>query len=116
MLVGGEHPAGHLVGVLLCGAAFMVGAEMSGMAQTDLSRVIQGLAAGIGFLGGGAILKSAEDKEIRGLTTAAGIWMTAGAGIAIGMGEIAVGFIAIGLAWIVLSVLARAETRNSNHA
>ena len=105
----------HMLVSLGC-AAFVVSAEMSGMAQSDLSRVIQGLAAGIGFLGGGAILKSAEDKEIRGLTTAAGIWMTAGAGIAIGMGELAVGFIAIGCAWIVLSLLARAETRNSNDA
>ena len=105
----------HMLVSLGC-AAFIVGAEISGMPPTDVSRVIQGLAAGIGFLGGGAILKSAEDKEIRGLTTAAGIWMTAGAGIAIGMGELAVGFIAIGFAWIVLSLLARAETRTSNEA
>jgi putative Mg2+ transporter-C (MgtC) family protein len=105
----------HMLVALGC-AAFIVGVELAGMPQSDVSRVIQGLAAGIGFLGGGAILKSAEDKEIRGLTTAAGIWMTAGAGIAVGMGELAVGFIAISFAWVVLSVLARLEIRSSNDA
>ena len=105
----------HMLVSLGC-AAFIIGVEAAGMPRNDISRVIQGLAAGIGFLGGGAILKSAEDKEIRGLTTAAGIWMTAGAGIAVGMGELAVGFIAIGFAWIVLSLLARIEIRNSNNA
>ena len=42
----------------------------------------QGLATGIGFLGGGAILKLTSEREIHGLTTAAGIWMTAGASAA----------------------------------
>ena len=102
--------------VALGSAAFVLAAELGGMPPPDLSRVIQGVAAGIGFLGGGAILKSAEDREIRGLTTAAGIWMTAGAGIAVGMGELAVGFIAIGFAWIVLSLLAHIEVRSSNQA
>ena len=55
--------------------------------NADLSRVIQGLATGIGFIGGGAILKLAADHEIKGLTTAAGIWMTAAIGMAVGMGQ-----------------------------
>ena len=105
----------HMLVSLGC-ATFVLGAEMTGMSISDVGRVVQGLAAGIGFLGGGAILKSAEDKEIRGLTTAAGIWMTAGAGIAAGMGEFAVALIAIALAWIILSVLARLEIRSSNEA
>ena len=105
----------HMLVSLGC-AAFVVAAEIGGMPKPDLSRVIQGLAAGIGFLGGGAILKSAEDKEIRGLTTAAGIWMTAGAGIAVGLGELAVGFISIAFAWVVLSLVTRFEGRSSNEA
>ena len=97
-------------------AAFMLAAQMTGMPTPDISRVIQGLAAGIGFLGGGAILKSAEEKEIRGLTTAAGIWMTAAAGIAVGLGELALGFIAIAFAWVVLALMTRFDLRSTNDA
>ena len=50
-------------------------------------------------------MKRADSNEISGLTTAAGIWMTAAASIAIGLGQIILGFVAAGLAWIVLGVL-----------
>jgi putative Mg2+ transporter-C (MgtC) family protein len=54
--------------------------------NTDaLSRVIQGIVAGIGFLGAGVILR--DRGHIRGVTTAAGVWVTAGVGIACGLGE-----------------------------
>jgi putative Mg2+ transporter-C (MgtC) family protein len=76
-----------------------------GMGNDAVSRVIQGLITGIGFLGAGAIMKIREEKEIRGLTTAAGIWMTASASVAIGLGQIGIGLIAGVLAWIVLAVL-----------
>lgn len=105
----------HMLVSLGC-ASFVLAAQMTGMPVPDLSRVIQGLATGVGFLGGGAILKSAEDREIHGLTTAAGIWMTAGAGIAVGLGELAVGFIAIGFAWVVLALMTRVEPRSTNRA
>lgn len=55
-----------------------------------LSRVIQGIIAGVGFLGGGAILKSSgsnEQEMIHGLTTAASIWVVASLGIACGTGQ-----------------------------
>ena len=54
-------------------------------APADVARVIQGLAAGIGFLGGGAILKLTQEREITGLTTAAGIWLTAAIGVAVAL-------------------------------
>jgi len=55
-------------------------------AYTDAtSRVIQGIITGIGFLGAGAILRSASEDSVRGLTTAASIWLAAGAGIACGL-------------------------------
>jgi len=76
-----------------------------GMGNDAVSRVIQGLITGIGFLGAGAIMKIREEKAIRGLTTAAGIWMTAAASVAIGLGQIGFGVIAGVLAWIVLGVL-----------
>jgi putative Mg2+ transporter-C (MgtC) family protein len=51
-----------------------------------VSRVIQGIIAGVGFLGGGAILKSKSRDDVRGLTTAASIWIVAALGTACGAG------------------------------
>ena len=50
-----------------------------------LSRVIQGIVTGIGFIGAGSILKINEERDIQGLTTAAGLWMTAAIGVAVGL-------------------------------
>jgi putative Mg2+ transporter-C (MgtC) family protein len=60
-----------------------------------VSRGIQGLLTGIGFLGAGLIMRSNENQEIHGLTTATCAWVTAGFGAACGAGEwkiLAVGF------------------------
>ena len=55
-------------------------------AYTDgTSRVIQGVVTGVGFLGAGSILRPASDDSIRGLTTAASIWLAAAAGVACGL-------------------------------
>jgi putative Mg2+ transporter-C (MgtC) family protein len=67
----------------------------------DLSRVIQGVVAGIGFLGAGAIIKNRDD-DVRGLTTAAGVWMTAAIGIACGLGRESTALLSTLLALIVL--------------
>jgi putative Mg2+ transporter-C (MgtC) family protein len=77
----------------------------------DLSRIIQGLVTGIGFLGGGAILKSKEEGSIEGLTSAAGIWLTAGLGIAVGLGGIGIGLICMVLGLIILTMLFSLENR-----
>lgn len=58
--------------------------------QLDLTRVIQAVAIGIGFLGGGLIIFRGE--HIEGLTTAASLWATAGVGVAIGMKFYFLGF------------------------
>jgi putative Mg2+ transporter-C (MgtC) family protein len=101
-------------------ATFVLAAVHAGLAGPDVTRVIQGVAAGIGFVGGGAILKSGEAKEIRGLTTAGSIWMTAAAGVAAGLGHILLAFVASVMVWIVLAVIARVErwigTEASNRA
>ena len=59
-----------------------------GQTRTSLgdnqSRMAAGLVAGVGFLGAGAILRT--DNRVRGLTTAAGIWVTAAVGLLIGSG------------------------------
>ena len=92
----------------------LVPAEM-GMAVPDITRVIQGIATGIGFIGGGAILKLTTEREVRGLTTAAGIWMTAAAGVAVGLGHAAIATVATVMAWIILAVVGRVEARVEKH-
>ena len=67
-------------------ALFVLLASQGGMKDSELSRVIQGVIAGIGFLGAGTILKAEREDKVYGLTTAAGIWTTAGIGMAMGAG------------------------------
>jgi putative Mg2+ transporter-C (MgtC) family protein len=111
-----DKPAGlrtHIL-VALGAAIFVVVPAQLGMGPDGLSRVIQGIATGIGFLGGGVILKLASERKIEGLTTAADIWTTAAIGVAIGLGALGIGLIATAFAWIVLSVLYRVEVRRKN--
>lgn len=98
--------------VSLGSAMFVLAPLEAGMETADLSRVVQGVAAGIGFIGAGAILKVAAEREIQGLTTSAGIWMTAAVGVAAGMGRIGLAAMAAILAWVILDVLARLELRS----
>lgn len=95
--------------VALGTALIIVTASDAGFAPTDLSRVIQGVLTGIGFLGGGAILKLTNEREIRGLTTAAGIWLTAAAAAAAGLGQIMAALIGLVFGLVVLSVVGSAE-------
>jgi putative Mg2+ transporter-C (MgtC) family protein len=90
---------------------FVLAAIDAGMEQDALSRVIQGLVTGIGFLGAGAILKVESSHQIKGLTTAAGIWMTAALGVAIGLGQLGTAAIGTLLAWFVLAVLIGIDRR-----
>ncbi len=55
-----------------------------------VSRVIQGVLTGIGFLGAGVIFRREAPSKVSGLTTAAAVWLTAGLGIASGAGQYAV--------------------------
>lgn len=90
--------------VVLGATLFVVAGLDFGMTSTDISRVIQGLTAGVGFLGAGAILKPGDEREVKGLTTAAGIWMTAAVGVAVGLGRYGVAVISVALAWMILAV------------
>jgi putative Mg2+ transporter-C (MgtC) family protein len=108
-----HKPAGlrtHML-VALGTGLFVVSASESGMHPDSLSRIIQGLATGIGFLGAGAILKLTSEREIHGLTTAAGIWMTAAASAAAAIGQIAVALIGTVLGLLVLVVFRKVEKR-----
>lgn len=106
-----HKPAGlrtHML-VGLGTALFIVSAAESGMRLDSLSRIVQGLATGIGFLGGGAILKLTSEREIHGLTTAAGIWMTAAASAAAALGQIAVAVVGTAFGLLVLVVFRKVE-------
>jgi putative Mg2+ transporter-C (MgtC) family protein len=94
-------------------ALFVLASVGNGMQHDALSRIVQGLATGIGFLGAGAILKMEAQRRIRGLTTAAGIWMTSALGVAIGLGELGTAVIGAAFAWVVLAVLIRLETSST---
>jgi putative Mg2+ transporter-C (MgtC) family protein len=92
------------------GTAFMIVVpQFEGMPKEGMARVIQGIVSGIGFLGAGAILKLTDEKEIHGLTTAAGIWTAAAIGIATGLGRLGTAVIATVLALIVLALMMRLE-------
>lgn len=73
-----------LVALGSCGFVLLAIA-VSGEDASALGRAIAGLITGIGFLGGGAILKS--DGRVRGTATAASIWITAAMGAAVGFGQ-----------------------------
>lgn len=73
--------------VALGSALVVVVAGASGMREDAMSRVVQGLVSGIGFLGAGAVLKDTGEGRIHGLTTAGSIWATAAVGITAGLGH-----------------------------
>jgi putative Mg2+ transporter-C (MgtC) family protein len=97
--------------VSLAAALFTATPELAGMDAAAVSRVIQGLAAGIGFIGGGAILKLTDERQIRGLTTAAGIWLAAACGVAAGLGRPGAALAGGALGFAVFSLLDRLEKR-----
>jgi putative Mg2+ transporter-C (MgtC) family protein len=104
-------PAGlrtHML-VAMGGALFVIAPLELGMDLDGMSRVIQGIVTGIGFIGGGAILKLQEQRAIEGLTTAAGIWITAAVGIAAGLGRWGLAVAGTILTWITLSLIGRIE-------
>ncbi|MDB5847526.1 MAG: methyltransferase [Rhodoferax sp.] len=91
--------------VAMGAALFVLVSQQDGMATGDLSRVVQGVIAGVGFLGAGAILKLDGEERVKGLTTAAGIWLTAAIGVAAGMGREATAVLSALLALAVFSVV-----------
>ena len=95
--------------VSLGAAVFVMGPHLAGFEDAGLSRVIQGLIAGIGFLGAGAIVKGRPGEDVEGLTTAASIWMTAAIGVTTGMGRASTAILSTALALLVLAVLLHGE-------
>ena len=88
---------------------FVLAAAGSGMSLDGISRVIQWLTAGIGFIGAGAILKVSKSREIQGLTTAAGIWITAAIGVTVGLGSLGLALLGTVLTWVILTFVGRID-------
>jgi len=122
-LIGGERqadakPAGlrtHMLVALGATLFVLVPAEASRLDSGDVGRAIQGVAAGIGFIGAGTIIKIAEREEIKGLTTAAGIWFTAALGVAVAIGPAWVAAVSAFSAWIILFAFRVLERRAGQH-
>jgi putative Mg2+ transporter-C (MgtC) family protein len=86
-----HKPTGlRTLSLVATGAAGLVLATFhttDGVVHVDaMSRVIQGIMTGIGFIGAGVIIRSQTDDRVRGLTTAAAVWMTAALGALCGIG------------------------------
>lgn len=81
-----DKPAGlrTLTLVSLGSVVFTMTALYSG-AVDSTSRVIQGIVTGVGFLGAGTIIRGKTEESVRGLTTAASVWLAAAIGVACGL-------------------------------
>jgi len=97
--------------VAMGAALFVLVPQLGGMQVADMSRVIQGVIAGIGFLGAGAIIKNRSEENVHGLTTAAGVWMTSAIGIACELGRELTAVIGTLLALAVLALVPRLVDR-----
>ena len=104
-----QKPAGLRTNMLIgVGAALftIVSIELAGQGGSA-DRVAAQIVTGIGFLGGGAILRSGHN--IHGMTTAATIWVNAAVGMAAGAGKFSIATIATVITLVILAVLGPAE-------
>lgn len=101
--------AGLRTHILVCigSALFVMAPLLAGVSQADVTRVMQAIVSGIGFLGAGAILKLDHEERVQGLTTAAGIWAAAAIGMAVGMGMHLLALASTVAALLVVSLLPR---------
>ena len=102
--------------VSLGAALFVLVPAEAGMGSDALSRVVQGIVSGIGFLGAGAVLKMGNEGRIHGLTTAATIWATAAVGMSAGLGREGTALLATAFILLVLIGLRRLEVRKAHKA
>ena len=91
--------------VALGGALFtVIGLMLGGTDGSAASRTLQGITAGIGFIGAGAIIRRPEANDVQGLTTAAGIWIVTAIGVAVGAGLWRTSLIALALGLFILII------------
>ncbi len=86
---------------------FVIGPLQAGMPIEDMSRVLQGVVQGIGFLGAGAIIVRTARQQVEGLTTAANIWVTAAIGVIVGLGLETTAVLSTLVVLVILAVVPR---------
>lgn len=96
--------------VALGSCVFVMVPQQAGVPLGELARVVQGLVTGVGFLGAGTILKK-NVEDVKGLTTAAGIWLTAAIGMTVGLGYDSTAVLSAVLALVILSLLGKLEAK-----
>lgn len=114
-----KRPAGFRTHMLVCVGAALAMITNQYMAEhyvgIDASRMASQVISGIGFLGAGTIMVTGLQK-IRGLTTAAGLWVVACIGLAFGTGFYSGGIVATVLCYVINTVLHRFEARMETNA
>jgi putative Mg2+ transporter-C (MgtC) family protein len=91
-----------LVAVAACG--FIQAAEP--LMATDaraMSRIVEGVITGMGFIGGGAILQTRD--SVKGTATAASLWVTGAIGVAVGLGNVGIAIVLSAITFVTLWAL-----------
>ena len=96
--------------VALGSACFVLIPLQAGMPLADVSRMLHGLIAGIGLLGAGTLLRQHAPAQRHDLGTAAGLWLTAAVGVAVGLGQAISAVLGTGLAFLILALLPQGES------
>lgn len=118
-----NRPAGLRTHVLVCvGSALLMRVSLAmydlvletGFGNGDPGRIAAQVVSGIGFLGAGTIMR--EGATIRGLTTAASLWVVSAMGLAVGVGLYMQTFVAVILVMLTLKTLSEVENRIFAHA
>jgi putative Mg2+ transporter-C (MgtC) family protein len=105
----GKQTGVRTLSLVALGSALAVMAVTNSGEINAVSRIIQGVLTGIGFLGAGVIMRTAGDDHVHGLTTAACVWLTACVGVVCGVAEWRVIFVGVPLVFAVLILGGRIE-------
>ena len=98
-----NKPAGlRTMALVALGSAVFIVATAGAVNPDSASRVIQGIITGVGFLGAGTIIRGRTEQSVRGLTSAASIWLAAAVGIACGLAQWPLVVVACSLGLLVL--------------
>lgn len=110
-----DHPAGLRTHILVgLGSALFTGLSLFAFEKGDPGRVASQIVVGIGFLGAGSIIQLRERRDIRGLTTAAGLWAVAAVGMACGSGNYLLAAVATILIWFTLAIVKHMQGRGQD--
>lgn len=121
-VIGLERDRRHMptgfrtLGLVGLGACAAVLAALKVGDSDGFSRVAQGVVTGLGFLGAGVILQGQRLRDVKGLTTAAAIWLSAAVGLLCGAGQFTLAIVTTSLALVLLfaDVLTREEHRKAD--